>query len=288
MRLYMVAMDMHHEMHASGVNITIVTIAVILPVCAKLKFLEYGQSLHAYILKMGMELETLVGNALVSFYSKCGRVLDDAWIVFDMIPYKDVISWNSLIAGLSENGYISEALNLFYQMFQMDVMPNDATIVSILPICSLLENGWLYGKEIHGYALRSEFDKDLSVCNALMIHYLKVGDVTGAEYLFQKMKRRDLVTWNTLISGYAMNGWLSEAMIMFHNLFKSGMEPDSVTFISILPCCAQLLDLEEGKKIHSYILGHDFLSQNTLLGNALVNFYGKCGKLDKAFLCFEG
>ncbi|KAI0494313.1 hypothetical protein KFK09_024445 [Dendrobium nobile] len=290
-QLYMEAMNMLYMMHVSGgkeAKLTGITIAIILPICAKLKILEHGKCIHAYIIKSNLESETLVGNALLSMYAKCGGAVNDAWAVFYMISCKDVISWNSMIAGLSENGFFDKALELFYQMVSEGVIPTDATIASVLPICSILENGWLYGKEIHGYILRSKLDEETSVNNALLIHYLKVGDIVGSEYIFQKMQRRDLVTWNTLISGYAMNGWVSEAMNLFHNLLQSDMKPDAFTLISVLPCCAQLLDINEGKKIHDYILQHPSLGQETSLGNALVSFYGKCGKLDEAAQCFQG
>ncbi|KAK8950960.1 putative pentatricopeptide repeat-containing protein [Platanthera zijinensis] len=290
-KLYMEAMGMLRLMHFSTgtkVKLTSVTMAIILPVCAKLKFLENGRCLHAYIIKRGIESETLVGNALVSMYAKCSRVINDALSMFDMISRKDVISWNSIISGVSDNGFFAEALVLFYHMVSAGFMPNYATIISILPICSLVENGWFCGKEIHGYALRSKLDEEISVINALLIHYLKVGDIIGAEYIFQKMQIRDLVTWNTLISGYAMNGWFSEAVNLFHNLLKSDIKPDSVTLISILPCCAQLLDFDEGKKIHDYILLSPSLGLETSVGNALVSFYGKCKKLDEAAHCFQG
>ncbi|XP_020577026.1 putative pentatricopeptide repeat-containing protein At5g08490 [Phalaenopsis equestris] len=290
-QLYMEAMEMLYKMHVSGgiqARLTAITMAIILPICAKLKLLEHGKCLHACILKMGMESETLAGNSLVSMYAKCGGAVNDAWEVFDMISGKDIISWNSMIAGLSENGFFSEALELFYQMVSVGFMPNDATLVSVLPVCSFLENGWLYGKEIHGYILRSELDEETSVNNALLIHYLKAGDIVGSENIFQKMKRRDLVTWNTLISGYAMNGWFSEAMNLYHNLLRSGMKPNSLTLISLLPCCGQLLDFNEGRKIHDYILQHPSLGEETSLGNALVSFYGKCGKVDEATQCFQG
>ncbi|PKA55965.1 Putative pentatricopeptide repeat-containing protein [Apostasia shenzhenica] len=292
-KLYREAFEFFHEIHVNYVEmgcklITDITVAIILPICAKLKTLEHGKSIHAYAIKTAMESETLVGNAFVSFYSKCGRVLGDSWAVFDMIYRKDDISWNSMISGLSENGFFEEAVSLFYHMVSANFMPSNATLVSVLPICSFLEDGWLCGKEIHAFALRNELDKEISFCNALLIHYLKVGDINLAEYLFQKMKRKDLVTWNTMISGYAMNGWAAEAMNLFHNLIKSGMNPDSVTLISILPCCGQLLDIKEGKKIHEYIMQNPSLRRETSLGNALVSFYGKCGNVDEAVRCFVG
>jgi len=77
-------------------------------------------------------------------------------------------------------------------------------------------------------------------------------------------------------------------MDLFRDMVSSGIRPDSVTPITILPICAQLQDIDEGRIIHDHILQHSMLSQGTSLGNALISFYGKCGELDTALDIFKG
>ncbi|MQL89214.1 hypothetical protein Taro_021796 [Colocasia esculenta] len=246
----------------------------------------YGQVIHAYVVKTGLEEETLVGNALVSMYAKCGSVTVDACRVFHLMTCKDVVSWNSIVAGLVENGFVAEAFDSFYQMVSMGLKPNYATVVNVLPVSALLPQGWHWGKEIHCYVLRSAMETVISVSNALMTHYARVGDLKDAEKVFRNMHLVDVVSWNTIISGYAMNGWHQRALALFHELLASGVEPDAVTLITVLPVCAHLRNIEEGKKIHNYILRTPVLQRDTTVGNALVSFYGKCGQLDYAFQTF--
>ncbi|XP_010912874.2 putative pentatricopeptide repeat-containing protein At5g08490 [Elaeis guineensis] len=290
-QLYGDAMDLFHAMHGYGdeeVKPTAVTMAVILPICAKLKSLKAGQSVHAYVIKMGLDLDTLVGNALVSMYAKCGSIINDAYRAFCHIAWKDVISWNSMIAGYCDNGFFGEAFELFCRMILSGLQPNYATVANILPICASVEDGWHYGRELHCYALRCGLEVELTVCNALLTHYSKVGDMKAVESVFGKMHSRDLVTWNTVIAGYALNGWISRAINLFHELLSNEIKPDSITLISVLPVYAQANDLQAGKKIHGYILRHPLLCQETSTGNALISLYGKCGELDNAVKTFKG
>lgn len=289
-RLYDEAMGLFHRMHRCDeeeTQPTAITVAVVLPICAKLRFLKHGQSLHGHCIKMGLVVETLVGNALVSMYAKCGRVMDDARKLFSLIAYKDVVSWNALIAGCSEMGFFDEAFELFHEMVSNGFLPNYATVVNVLPICAFVGNGWLYGREIHCHVLRLGLETDLSVVNALLTHYSKLGDMNAAESIFKNMRSRDVVSWNAVIAGYVTNGCLSRAMDLFHRLCSSGTRPDSVTLVTILPVCAQLQDVEEGRRVHEYALQHSLLSGGTSLGNALISFYGKCGELDTALDLFE-
>ncbi|KAK9289707.1 hypothetical protein L1049_007866 [Liquidambar formosana] len=267
-----------------------VTVAIVLPVCARLGDLYAGKSLHTYVIKSGLELQTLVGNALVSLYAKCGFVCNDAYAAFGRIAYKDVVSWNAMISGFAENKFIDDAFALFRRMLKGPIKPNYATIANILPVCSFLEKNVAYrfGKEIHCYVLRrTEVIADVFVVNALVSFYLRIGRTEEAESLFRRMQSRDLVSWNAIIAGYASNNEWLKALELFHQLFSLEMvKPDSITVLSILPACAHLHNLEVGKKIHGYILRHTGLRENTAVGNALISFYAKCNDIDAAFQTF--
>lgn len=267
-----------------------VTIAIILPVCARLRALGAGKSVHSYAIKNGLESNTLVGNSLVSMYAKSGHVRDDAYAMFHRIAEKDVVSWNAMIAGFAENKFTGEAFKLFRWMLKESAVPNYATIANILPVCAGLEENVAYhfGKEIHCYVLRqTELVDDVSVINALISFYSRIGRMTEAEYVFLRMKSRDLVSWNSVIAGYASNGELLKALELFHEFVSVGiLEPDSVTLVSILPACANLYNLQVGKQIHGYIIRHPGLLEDTAVGNALINFYAKCNDIEAACRTF--
>ncbi|XP_051144565.1 putative pentatricopeptide repeat-containing protein At5g08490 isoform X2 [Andrographis paniculata] len=267
-----------------------ITLAIVLPVYSRRGSRSAGRSVHAYAVKSGMESETLVGNALLSMYAKCGSVLD-ASAVFRGIADKDVVSYNAAIAGLSENKLMEDALDVFREMIESSVFPNYATIVNILPVCSALgaSIGYLLGKEIHGYVLRrAELGGEVSVVNALVSLYLRIGLLREAECLFNRMEYRDLVSWNSMIAGCALNGEWWKALGIFRDLICTEMTGvDSVTVISVLPVCSQLGDLLKGKEIHCYVLRRPALLEDTSIGNALINFYAKCYFIEAAFGTFS-
>lgn len=268
-----------------------VTVAIVLPVCARFRNIHGGKSVHAFVIKSGLETQTLVGNALVSMYAKCGLVHKDAYSVFGSIEDKDVVSWNAIISGFSENKFTTNALRLFSWMLRGSVEPNYATIVNILPICASLDKrvGYCFGRETHCYVLRrAELISNVLVCNALLSFYLRVGQMAEAELLFQRMKSRDLVSWNAIIAGYASNGEWLKALNLFCELISIEMiRPDSVTLVSILPACLYLQNLKVGKEIHGYYLRHPYLDEDATVGNALVNFYAKCKDIEAAYQTFS-
>ncbi|GLT67233.1 hypothetical protein SLA2020_395560 [Shorea laevis] len=280
-----------NAMHvANGAKPTPVTFAILLPVCVRLGDLNGGKRAHSYVIKSGLGTHTLVGNALVSFYAKCGSVLGDAYAAFNGISDKDVVSWHAIIAGFSENMFMDFAFRLFKGMLKGQVEPNSVTIMNILPVCASLDKNFSYllGKEIHCYILRrAELGENVNVCNALVSFYLRIGRKEDADSVFQRMESRDLVSWNTIIAGYASNGEWLKAVEFFHELLSTEIiDPGSVTLISVLPACAQLQNLYLGKAIHGYVLRHPCLYEDTNVGNTLVSFYKKCNNIKAAYQTF--
>ncbi|XP_027339286.1 putative pentatricopeptide repeat-containing protein At5g08490 [Abrus precatorius] len=285
-------MRVFRMMHSSGEAMpNSVTVATVLPVCARLGDLDAGKSVHAYVIKSGFEQDTIDGNALVSMYAKCGLVSHGAYVVFNNIIHKDIVSWNAMIAGLAENGLVQDAFSLFSSMVKGPTRPNYATVANILPVCASFDKNVAYrcGRQIHSYLLQwPELSTDVSVCNALISFYLKVGRMMEAESLFWEIDARDLVSWNAIISGCTSNGEWLKALHLFGNLVSlETLLPDSVTIISILPACGQLKNLQAGKQIHAYIFRHPFLFEDTTIGNALVTFYAKCGYTEDAYHTFS-
>ncbi|KAL6502289.1 hypothetical protein OROHE_024717 [Orobanche hederae] len=282
-------MGLFNMFHAAGdPKPSAISLAIVLPVCTRLGTQDAGKSMHAYAVKSGMESQTLVGNALMSMYAKCGLVLD-ASAIFYGITDKDVVSYNAAIAGLAENKLVENAFELFCEMIKGQVMPNYATIANILPICVALGStvDQILGKEIHCYVLRrTELENEVIVINALLSFYFRTGRIREAQSLFGRMKLRDLVSWNSVIAGCASNGQWLKALEIFSDLVDKMIELDSVTVISILPVCAQLPNLKMGMEIHGYVLRHNILHEDASVGNALISLYSKCCCLEAAFRMF--
>ncbi|XP_015089440.1 putative pentatricopeptide repeat-containing protein At5g08490 isoform X2 [Solanum pennellii] len=263
-----------------------VTLAIIVP---RSRHLGAGKTLHCYALKHGLDCQTLVANAFISMYAKSGNILD-ADATFRGIPDKDVVSWNAMIAGLIENKLTDRAFELFRLMLRGSVLPNYATIANIIPTCPSLGgiDGYHLGRQMHCYVLRRvELLSQATVINALLSCYLRVGNFEGAETLFRNMENKDLVSWNSIIAGYAANSQCWKTIDFFREFTKEEMTgPDSVTLMSILPVCPQLNNVLIGKQIHGYVIRHSFLHQDISVVNALISFYAKCGNIKEAYHIF--
>lgn len=148
-----------------------------------------------------------------------------------------------------------------------------------------------------GYARRGDMDsarrlfdempvKDMVSWNVMITAYAKKGDMVRARELFDKVPRKDVVTWNAMISGYVLCGSHKHALEMYEEMRCVGEVPDEVTMLSLLSACADLGDLEMGKKINCLILTMGPKQLNILLGNALIDMYAKCGAIDIAVEVF--
>lgn len=267
-----------------------VTLAIVVPVVARSGDLGAGKSVHCYAVKHGLDCKTLVGNVFVSMYAKSGNI-SDAEATFRGIYDKDVVSWNAMIAGLIENKFTDRAFELFRLMLRGSVPPNYATIANILPICPNLGgiDGYHLGRQMHCYVLRrAELLSELTVINALLSCYLRVANFEGAENLFWNMKSKDLVSWNSIIAGYAANGEWLKTLDFFREFIKEEMNgPDSVTLLSILPVCPQLNNVLIGRQIHGYVIRQSILHQDISVINALISFYAKCGNIKEACHIFS-
>ncbi|XP_011625534.1 pentatricopeptide repeat-containing protein At1g08070, chloroplastic-like [Amborella trichopoda] len=211
--------------------------------------------------------------------------------VFEAIPQRDVVSWTSIICGFLRNGLEREAVSAFASM---DMRPNARTLVSLLSACSKSDcnsgfelGGLRVGRSIHGFSVRNMMIEGKRVfCNALMDMYAKCGVVEIARLVFYRMAERDVVSWTTMISGYAHCGCLEEAIGLFDEMLKARVEPNEVTFVSVLHACARSGALGLGKWVHQYMTDKN-VKMCLFLENSLVDMYAKCGDLDMAMRIFN-
>jgi len=278
------ALKHFHQMQLAGVQPTSVTVCCILPACSHLASVQKGKEIHSFIIKTGIEKDVFVGSTLIDMYAKCHSV-EDARHLFKKMPERNVVSWNTMIAGYVQNGTSDMALKLLDQMLRSSVKPNLVTIASVLPACA----NWTHlqhGKEIHQYIIRSGYEPNVFVESALVDMYAKCGNIDEARYVFERMSQRNVVSWNVMIAGHAQNGYGNEALKLFCEMQRAGVKPNSVTMASLLPACAHITALQQGKELHSYIIRSGFGS-NVFAGSALVDMYAKCGNINDACCAFD-
>ncbi|XP_059071988.1 pentatricopeptide repeat-containing protein At3g12770-like [Cryptomeria japonica] len=247
--------------------------------CSNIKQL---QQIHGQIIATGLAENEILGSRLISAYGKRQSV-DYARLVFDRIPKESVFLWNSMITGYSKNGFWDKTLELFCQM-QNEQEADHFTFPCVLKACAAI-SALQKGREVHVRAITCGLESDLFTANALITMYAKCRRVEDARKVFDKMcpSERDTVSWNSMVGGYVQNGKGIKALELYIQM-KTRIEPDAVTFISLLPIFS---DVNKGKEIHACILSSG-LHLNLQVGNALVAMYAKCDIIECALKMFDG
>ncbi|KAJ1254461.1 hypothetical protein BS78_K059500 [Paspalum vaginatum] len=222
---------------------------------------------HASIFKVGLDSDVFVRSSLIDGYMKLGD-LDGGRRVFDEMVTRDLVVWNSIIAGFAQSGDGVGAIELFMRMKDAGFSANQGTLTSVLRACTgmvMLE----VGRQVHAHVLK--YDKDLILHNALLDMYCKCGSLEDADALFRRMPQRDVISWSTMISGLAQNGRSADAL-----------SPNRITMVGVLFACSHAGLVEDG--------WYYFRSMKKLFGiqperehhNCMVDLLGRAGKLDEA------
>nr|XP_043611491.1 pentatricopeptide repeat-containing protein At3g63370, chloroplastic [Erigeron canadensis] len=280
---YAEALRVFRDMQIAQVVPNTYTFVATLQACEKSSYVMFGKEIHAFLLKSDYYLDRYVGNALVVMYTKCGKMKEAARIVNGM-GEKDSVTWNSLLSGFVQNDLYDEAVALFHRMQVMGHKPDRYSVISMVSTIGRL-GSLLSGLEVHAYAVKSGMICDLQVCNSLVDMYAKCHKMDYAETLFKRIRFKDDILWKTIITGYAINGYHSKALMLFRQAQMNGIERDSTLIASIVQVCGELKLNSIVKEIHGCIIRkglHDIVLENTL-----INTYGKCGYLDYACRVFE-
>ena len=264
------------------------TFVALLKSCAKHKNLKRGINLHDEIIKKGfLEKSPYIATCLITMYAKC-RMLPKAKEVIEMLPNRNVVSWNALIAGYAQEGQPCEALNTFEKMQCEGLSPDSVTFICTLKACGILR-AIDKGKEVHDHIARSGLlGKNVPLGNALIDMYAKCGLLEKAQQVFDELCIRNVVSWSTLIIGYSQHGKAESALNCFKQMQeKDGITPNEVTLSCVLKACGNLGILGKGKQIHDEIIHKRLLGSDIVLSNGLIDMYAKCGALLKAQEVFD-
>ncbi|KAK4594351.1 hypothetical protein RGQ29_018149 [Quercus rubra] len=250
-------------------------------------------------------------NSLIAGYVQCGSI-EEAFTLFEMMPRKDVISWTTMITGFSSkgitekciqlfklmpqkddiawtavisgfanNGEYEEAFCWFIEMLQKAVRPNPLTLSGVLSASAGLAT-LNQGLQIHAHIVKMDLEFDLSIQNSLVSMYSKCGNVDDAYMIFKNINAPNIVSFNSMITGFAQNGVGEEALKLFQKMRNEGQEPNQITFLGILSACTHVGLVKEGWNY--------FTSMNSLYGikpgpdhyACMIDLLGRAGFLDKA------
>ncbi|XP_010527947.1 PREDICTED: pentatricopeptide repeat-containing protein At2g03380, mitochondrial isoform X2 [Tarenaya hassleriana] len=262
-----------------------ITFGNLVAACTRLGAVHQGKWLHGYLIKSGMDLKSYMATCLLDMYVKCGDIRD-ARLVFDEHSSADFVLWTAMIVGYTHHGCANEALSLFKEMQSAGIMPSCVTVAGVLSGCGQLDNLEM-GRSVHSLSLKLGL-WDHTVANTLVNMYGKCHQNRDSFYAFEMETDKDVVAWNSIISGFSQNGSAQEALLLFHCMLSESVAPDAVTVVSILSACASLGALSVGSSLHAYSVKSGFLSpSNVYVGTALLDFYAKCGDVEYARTVFD-
>ncbi|XP_027360915.1 putative pentatricopeptide repeat-containing protein At1g77010, mitochondrial isoform X1 [Abrus precatorius] len=310
------ALVLFNRMHRNGVWGDISAVVNILSASSSLLLIELVQQMHAFACRAGVIHDIVVGGALLDAYSKCqshyeacklfselkaydimllntmitvysncGRI-EDAKQIFNTMSSKTLISWNSILVGLTQNACPSEALDIFCQMNKLDLKMDKFSFSSVVSACaskSFLE----LGEQVFGKAITLGLESDRIISTSLVDFYCKCGFVEIGRKVFDGMMKSDEVSWNTMLMGYATNGYGFEALTLFSEMRCSGVRPSAVTFTAVLSACDHSGLVEEGRNLFQN-MKHNY---NITLGiehySCMVDLFARAGCFEEAMNLIE-
>uniref|UniRef100_A0A6V7QRP4 Pentatricopeptide repeat-containing protein n=1 Tax=Ananas comosus var. bracteatus TaxID=296719 RepID=A0A6V7QRP4_ANACO len=291
------------------------TFPFVLKACARISGFGEGKWVHCHCLKLGFVSDVFVSNALIHFYVICGD-LRCARLVFDEMPVRDLVSWNSLICGYSQCNCLSEVLGLFEAMRDAGLKGDEVTMVKVVSACThlgewdLAESMVKYTEEncievdvylgntlIDYYGRRGLVEsaekvfmemkeRNVVTMNAMITTYAKAGNLVLARRIFDEMPERDLISWSSMIAGYSQSNCFADALKLFRQMQKARVKPDEIVVVSVLSACAHLGALDIGKWMHNYIKRNN-IKADIYVGNSLIDMYAKGGCIMEAFEVFD-
>jgi len=274
--------------------------------------------IHTQILLNGLSHKNILIAKLLSFYIASGH-LRHAHHLFAKMDNPTTTVWNHVIRGYARSHMPWKSIQCYAHMLSAEALPDGFTYSSLLSACA---RGGLEkeGEQLHATVLvkgycsnvfvdtslinfyarrdgvqraRHVFDdmaeRSVVSWNSILAGYVRCGDFDGAMRVFDAMPCRNVVSWTTMVAGCAQNGKCRQALLLFGEMRRAGVELDQVALVAALSACAELGDLKLGRWIHWYVQQR-FVARNqqpsVRLRNALIHMYASCGIIHEAYQVF--
>ncbi|XP_059628739.1 pentatricopeptide repeat-containing protein At2g33680-like [Cornus florida] len=226
------------EMVSLGIHMDSSCLATVLDGCSESKNLDLGHQIHGFVIKLGLLSDVNVGTALIDLYAKL-RKLQSARLVMNSLQTKNITSFNAILVGFTETegAEVEDAMFLFQELRLAGVKADSITFVQLLAL-SAYQTCLVRGKSLHAFAIKTGFEADLNVGNAIITMYAKCGSIQDASEAFNGMTDHDSISWNSMISAYALHGQGRKAVFLFEEIIKKGFIPDEITMLGVLQACS--------------------------------------------------
>lgn len=308
------ALFLYSQMHRQSATFDSFSILYTLKSCTQLHNLVTIQHLHAHIVKLGFSYHVYVVTALLNAYNLTSFA--DACLLFDEMPDRNCVTWNTMITGYSRYGDVEKASSIFNEMPLRNVASWSAMIAaylknrnyksglslfrdmvineglkadqitagSVLSGCAQMggSDALLMGKSVHGFITKNVWELNVELGTVLLDMYAKCGILKSACNIFQLMQERNVMSWTALICGLAQHGHCTEALSLFEMMQKENVRPNELTFTGILSACVHTGLFEEGRKYFKMIEAYGLQPRIQHYG-CMVDLLGRAGLVAEAY-----
>ncbi|PIA59518.1 hypothetical protein AQUCO_00400420v1 [Aquilegia coerulea] len=277
------SLELFKEMQAMGIKPDCFSLASAVSACIKLSDSRMGKETHGFIVRNSLEKLGILKCVLVDMYSKCGD-MDYACNAYNQTSEKDrnIISWNSIILGFSKVSKMEETFKLFIRMLKEGIECDTSTLVTLFNFCAKLP-ALPQGIQLHTLAIKKGLvNTSIAMDSTLIDMYAKGGDIIQARRFFDKMTEKNIVSWNTMITGYAKHGCSDEVLVLYERMQEEGLHPNDVTLLSVLSACSHTGLIKEGLEIFIAMLEDHRLEATAAHYTCMVDLLGRAGRLKDA------
>ncbi|XP_048334948.2 pentatricopeptide repeat-containing protein At5g44230 [Ziziphus jujuba] len=313
------AIVLYDCMRRAGTGPVSFTFSALFKACGAALDVNLGRQIHAQtILIGGFASDLYVGNTMIGMYVKCGflecgrKVFDEmpnrdviSWTelivayaksgdmdlardLFDGLPVKDMVAWTAMVTGYAQNAQPREALDMFERMQNVGVQTDDITLVGVISACAQL-GASQYANWVRDVAERSGFgpSENVVVGSAMIDMYSKCGSVVDAYKVFEGMNERNIFSYSSMIVGFAIHGRAHAAIQLFHDMLKTDIEPNHVTFIGVLTACSHVGLVDQGRHLFATMEKYYGVAPSADHYTCMVDLLGRAGHLEEALELIE-
>ncbi|CAD6258539.1 unnamed protein product [Miscanthus lutarioriparius] len=315
-RNYKEALLLFAKMKNSGVLPDQLILATVLSACGHIRHLRTGRAIHSYMLVSDILISAHLSSALINLYATCAnmemaeklyngmprkdlvsstamvfgyarnRKVEIARSIFDGMTEKDVVSWSAMVSGYADSNQPNEALSLFNDMQECGIRPDEVTMLSVISACASL--GSLdKAKWIHAFIKNNGLNKILNIYNALIDMFAKCGGINLAFNIFNEMPQKNVITWTSMITAFAMHGDGKSALCLFEQMKNEGVEPNEVTFLNLLYACCHAGLVHEGRSLFSSMVQQYGIEPKHEHYGCMVDLLGRAKLMQEAVNLIE-
>ncbi|KAF5725971.1 pentatricopeptide repeat-containing family protein [Tripterygium wilfordii] len=277
------AINIFREMQAGNLKPNQITFASLLDACNGPQKLSLGKQIHCLTVKMGLLCnDEFLEISLLGMYMNSQEVIDANILFSELSNPKSTVLCTAMISGYIHNQCSDEALQVYREMRSYSVLPDQATFVCVLKACAILSS-LREGKVTHSLIFHTGFDLDEPTGSALVDMYAKCGDVKGSVQVFEEMRcKHDIISWNSMINGFAKNGYAEDALRIFDEMKQTNILPDVVTFLGVLAACSHSGRVSEGRQVFDIMVNYYKIQPRVDHCACMIDVLGRGGLLKEA------